>query len=147
MPEAADTQINDWLTRLEQAMAPKSEPPSEIPERLLYLLSMLEHLRPPRLGVKLIAARLLKAGGYGKAKNLPGTAATSPPRYATPADTAILRWLHVLNPFFAHSNSYRLEGTDGERVLRDMLATGRCHWRAADGVPLTLGEPRHSTLR
>ncbi len=141
----SDTQINDWLTRIEQAIAPKSEPPPEIPERLLYLLSMLEHFQPPRLEVKLIAARLLKAGGYGKAKNLPSTVATSPPRYATPADTAILRWLHVLNPFFSH-NTYRLEGADGERLLRDMLATGRCHWRVEADASLALGEPRHGHI-
>jgi len=40
------------------------------------------------------------------------------------------------------SHGYSLEGRRGERLLRDLLATQRCHFRRATGALLSLGEPQ-----
>ena len=145
---SADAQMGDWLARLERAVAPAtsaSEQPLESAERILYLIHLKDDLMPPCVGVSLVMVRQLKAGGYGKPQNLPGMAAATPPRYATPADAAILRGLHILTPLYT-SGLYRLEGVAGERVLRDMLATGRCHWQSKDSPALALSEPRHGRI-
>jgi len=145
----AGVQMGDWLARLERAHSDSASPtaaqPVESAERILYLIHLKDDLAPPCVGVSLVMVRQLKAGGYGKPQNLSSMAVATPPRYATPADAAILRGLHMLTPLLT-AGACRLEGVAGERVLREMLATGRCHWQNKDSPALVLGEPRHGRI-
>ena len=68
------------------------------------------------------------------------------PKYAGGDDGDLL--LAIL----AHAVSYRekhsfyapltIDAESGARMLERLLATGRCHWRDTDALPLRIGEPR-----
>jgi superfamily II DNA or RNA helicase len=45
------------------------------------------------------------------------------------------------------SHGHSLEGRRGERLLRDLLATQRCHFRRIAAAPLALGEPQPVSWR
>jgi superfamily II DNA or RNA helicase len=137
-----DAPLQDWLTRLEQALAPTTTAAPADAERLLYLLRPDRRFDPPRLRLELMTVRTLKAGGYGKARPFRGSATT---RYLSAADRKILHWLAAGELFSMGAPT--LHGADGARLLQDILATGSGHWLDKDSPPLTLGEPRRMQLQ
>ena len=136
-----------WLEELAQALRPESERnayPASVQQRLLYILEAQQGRTGSRLLVKLFSTRMLKTGGYGKTTpyhNL-SNAVYMPPQYFLPVDREIAVGLAALHTLNGGSGHLVLSGTEGVRLLRMMLATGRCHWLEADTPPLAEGGPR-----
>ena len=123
----------------------KTSEPSKLPHHsLLYLLNREPGRR--RLTVHPRTVRVLKGGRFGAAKRCVFTGGPRRPKYAGVDDGELL--LAIL----AHAVSYRekhsfyapltIDGESGARMLERLLATGRCHWRDTDALPLRIGEPR-----
>ncbi|MBI3776662.1 MAG: DEAD/DEAH box helicase [Gammaproteobacteria bacterium] len=135
----ADPALRDWLKRVAGALAPAPAPatPAEIAERLLYILSLDTRYSPPNLTVNNVVVRRLKNGTYGKEQRFNGQLGA---RFISQADRAALISLGAINPMTTQNPI--LAGSDGARLLREIIATGRCHWESGDTPPLTLGEAR-----
>ncbi len=138
-----EAQIKEWLADLKQALQPAAatEPLPITSERLLYILKLDRRVAVPVLRVELLIARRLKTGGYGKTQAFRDS---SMMRYLTDADRRIVHWLSA--PEIHTGSGSTLHGTEGARLLQDILATGNCHWQDKDSLPLTLGEPRLAHL-
>ena len=80
----------------------------------------------------------------------PAAPATGPiAKLLKPEDMAILA---ALNRFGQRQGGTSLDGrgldgVEGVDILTRMIATGRCHWRDADGPVLALGAPRSGRVR
>ena len=111
---------------------------------LLYLLDREPGRR--RLTVHPRIVRVLEDGRFGAVKRCVFTGGGRRPKYAGVDDGELL--LEIL----AHAVSYRekrsfyapltIDGESGARMLERLLATGRCHWRDTNALPLRIGEPR-----
>jgi superfamily II DNA or RNA helicase len=111
-------------------------------ERLLYILRPV----PGKVKLEFAVARRLKAGGYGLPRvcyvgNLLNT--NPPPPFLRPLDVELARKVMLAQRVF-NTWDPMLEGVAGAALLKEILATGRCHWRGGGkGHPsLTLGEAR-----
>ena len=145
------TPVDDWLRQLEQALNPPAPDryAPQINQRLLYVLQLHDDNRASVLEVDLQVVRALKAGGYGKASpyNLSSLRYNPAPGYFLPMDEDIAKRLlgeKLLTGI--SSGAYQLKGSNGFNLLRDMLASNRCHWQNKDQPPLALGEPRPAQL-
>ena len=89
-------------------------------------------------------------------KRLPGGALGEPVPFAAGALSArdwgpllddrqhdlMARILLMPGAYHLGSHGHSLEGRRGERLLRDLLATQRCHFKRSSGPALSLGEPQ-----
>ncbi len=134
-----DPALRNWLARVNGALAPATQPVpvTDIPERLLYILAFDTRVTPPNLTVNNVVVRRLKNGSYGKPQRFNGQLSQ---RYVSHADRVALISLGVINPTSMHNPI--LAGSEGARLLREIIATGRCHWGDAEAPPLTLGDAR-----
>src|SRR5439155_1241221 len=86
-----------------------------------------------RLKLELAVVRRLKAGGYGQPRNfaLGNVLYNHPPApFVRPADVLLVRKAMLAQATF---NAFELflEGVAGAGLLKEVLATGRCHWRGS----------------
>ena len=125
--------------RPEPGSSPRPQRPPGMRQRLVYVLSCEQD---SSTSVR-ADARYVKttAGGncgddrrYEPAWALRGT----PPRFLLRADLEILTELRRV----AGTLPVSLQGARGERMLRAMLATGRCHLNSVGGRALALAEPQ-----
>jgi superfamily II DNA or RNA helicase len=140
---ADDPLVRDWLDAVERAAAPEEAAPTAGSERLLYLLTLDARPPNPRVHVAFAQVRRLKDGGYGQPTRFSGDP-FSQARFVTEADRRILRKFYVTRG--ATTLDAVLAAADGAELLRDMLATGRCHWHDKDAPALALGEARRATI-
>ncbi|PWV64759.1 DEAD/DEAH box helicase [Plasticicumulans acidivorans] len=131
--------LGAWLERLAAAALPP--PVTGGDERLLYLLQPPARAEEP-VCVRVVAARPLKKGGYGRPRQLdPGDAllpgATT--RFAID-DLPLLRELALTRDTYTRTLPLRDER--GAALLARLLASGRCHWHDETGPLLSVGAPR-----
>ena len=151
MPEAdapTPQPFNMWLgmlDRVHEGRPAATDYPENIKQRLLYLLEA-DGDRNVRL--KFASARILKAGGYGIAQPYEASnILTYPaPRFVLSSDEAILRKV-ATDRSLSSLHGYRLKGTDGLKILKQALASGRCHWQSKDAPALKRGERRSGDWR
>lgn len=146
--------MQGWFEPLQRAAAPAPPDanvyPTDEPQRLLYVLDLASQYAPARVIVKGMTARLLKSGKYSESReyNLGNIVNTpQPARFVRPVDVALVRKLHLIST--AHiMGGHPIQGSDGAELLRELLATGRCHWRGTGKKhpPLSFGEARPARL-
>jgi hypothetical protein len=140
-----DPPVAGWLKDLSRAVAPTSEYPPEVVQRLFYVLTERPLNGAQRVVVDLVSVRKLKNGGYGKPSRfkLSSIQNDNLPKYILPVDARLVRSLAKnLGQAYYPDATFRLEGPEAARLLREMLATGRCVWADVASDPLELGEPR-----
>jgi len=144
---AADTPtpqpFNMWLgmlDRVHEGRPAATDYPENIKQRLLYLLEA-DGDRNVRL--KFASARILKAGGYGIAQPYEaGNILTYPvPKFVLSTDENILREV-ATDRSISSLHGYRIKGSDGLKILKQALGSGRCHWQKKDAAALKRGERR-----
>lgn len=143
-----------WLEDLDRAQATAEETyPASIAQRLVYVLSPVPQGHGvPRLGVRLISARLLKDGSlsrnsrpYDSNSALSGT----PAKFLRPSDLRILRAVTLLRRDYGGYGIGRdisLAGEGGAAILAEILATGRAYWLGIDGPVLAAGLQRSGRI-
>ena len=152
LPETADAgpptlplELTHWLEQAREATRTDAdEYPTQVHNRLIYLLGVDGAPRARRAVVTLVQARRLKTGGYGKSSRWsPGDLVTQkPPAFIRLADERLLRQLLVAGEF-GLPGQYPLGGfAGGASVLRAVLASGRCHFGDVHAPVLRLGAPR-----
>jgi superfamily II DNA or RNA helicase len=89
--------------------------------------------------VNVVRGKRLRGGGYGKVSTyaVSNIVGDDPPPFVTEQDQVIGRLLGTTN-----GRSKRLSNSADAQLLRLMIATGRCHWRNAEGSPFKMGSPR-----
>ena len=141
-PVAIDPELEGWIAAVNQAARNGH---ADGAEAVLYLLepalrSWRESGLAQPLLVRTVRAKLMRGGAYGSndtAINISTLTAEAPPSFVALDDQVIGRLLGG-----AGSPSRRLSGlVDGESMDR-LLATGRCHWRNAQGPALHAGPVR-----
>ena len=130
-----------WLERLRLASIPLPEPSS--PDRILYLLRPRAMAWGGALEVVGVVTRPLKTGGFGKPRPF-NQGSRSSAGYVTELDRALFSRLEQMRDF--PGEPLLLRGGGGGQLLRDVIATGRCHWDDKGSPPLTWGEPLESAL-
>lgn len=147
LPPAVDStlffepSLNSWLARLTQAALETTLPntyPEHIKQRILYLFDLKKKGDKQYLQLAVVSARQLRNGHYGKTYHLRSTAAD----YVLPIDKSLLT---ALEPFKINRPDqliYQLQNLANVDTLKQILATGRCHWQDQDQPPLALGTVR-----
>lgn len=141
-------QWKNWLQQIAKFVAPtvpeqqSALPENDEQERLLYVL------RPQngRLKVELVMARRLKSGGFGPTRHLHTSLLLYQSKHVpclTAQDRRLVCQLMLAQTNFTAFEQF-LEGSEGAEVLREMVATGRCHWLSSStqNSALALGAPR-----
>jgi superfamily II DNA or RNA helicase len=146
-----DPKLKQWLNQLQAAMAQKDKPIAHVDPTygLYYVLSRASSLST-QLKVELVLIRRLKAGGLGAPKSFSLTA-SSHEKHLYPIDKELLIKLEVVSktskPYQGYYGyGFVLGGALGERLLPELLATGRCHWQSAKNNALSLAEPQTAEL-
>ena len=135
-----------WLHEMDATLAPRAgedvRAAEAAEERLLYVLRPV----PGKVKLEFAVARRLKAGNFGQARVvylsnlLTGNLSA---RFLLPLDMELTRRVMLAQRVF---NTWEpmLEGAAGAVLLKDILATGRCHWRGGGKghPPLALGDAR-----
>jgi len=135
--------FGQWLGALENVKdgaGPADEYPTGVKQRLLYLL---EPDGDQDIRLQFQSARILKSGGYGKSVSYdPANILNYPvPQYVLAADEKILR--DVATDFsFSSLHGYRIKGPEGLRILKRVVASGRCHWQNKDNQALGRSDKR-----
>ena len=143
---ALPPEIALWLSAIErvgQSQDARDAVPPDTPQRILYVLD-LAGTAPARLSVGFFTARLLKAGGYGKATpyhNVSNVLYGSAPRFVSELDREIIAGLN-LQTAITGGATRGLSGSRGAQLLGQMVAAGRCFWKTPASAPLHLGETR-----
>ncbi|TLS69140.1 DNA/RNA helicase [Mariprofundus erugo] len=137
-----------WLGALDQVRDGKpshDEFPDSTRQRLLFILHQ-DGERNVRL--QFIVARMLKGGGYGKATpyNAANILGSHTPQYILSSDERILREV-AMDRSLGSLHGYRLQGEDGLRIFKRVVASGRCHWQSKEAPAIRQGEKRHGEWR
>ena len=139
-PPALPFDLSLWLEgarRATQTEGERAKAPADGSQSLLYILDAGVPSASSKPSLKLMSARKLKNGGYGRLTRWSNVrqALTVPPRFVSSADQRILRMLLIAGDS-ALGGEFRLQGEPGAEILRAVLATGRCHWAHAESLPL-----------
>jgi superfamily II DNA or RNA helicase len=144
--------VEKWLLTLERTERDgDGAHPADTRQRAIYLLDTRPDFRGTPSAIMIpVSARLLVSGEFSDKFSAikPDIVlkASQIPKYLLPADLTLLRRLDSLRRSVV-GEGLVLSGEEGDDSLRRALATGRCRWRAIDGVCLTLGEERQGRLR
>ena len=145
-PPAVPFDLSLWLEdaqRITQPDGERAKAAVDGPQRLLYVLEAGAPSAPSKTSLKLVSARRLKSGGYGRPTRWSNVrqALTAPPRFVSGEDQRILRMLLIAGDS-ALGGEFRLRGESSAEILRAVLATGRCHWAHTESLPLREGPAR-----
>lgn len=141
-------EVYDWLRQVEKAAEIPSVTDPSAKDRLFYLLK-LEPIGDEitTLMIKPVNRTILKSGAYGVCKDVKISAITPhmTPKHWTPNDVALLTDLNT-NTERAHWDKaeFRIDGRHGERLLREVIATGRCI--GPNDLVVNLGERRQGVF-
>ncbi|MGV3618134.1 MAG: SNF2-related protein [Fimbriimonas sp.] len=141
-------ELRDWLNHIRGAVADIHAFDPEAKQRVFYRLQSKAVTHGVEvLSVVPVNRNFLKSGALGSITEMKhGSIASSQrPKHWTRFDAALLSDINAnaQRPDWNRAE-YRLDGMHGERLLREILSTGRAIW--GDGEPLTLGAPRRGTL-
>ncbi|MEO8166575.1 MAG: hypothetical protein ABI619_14390, partial [Betaproteobacteria bacterium] len=141
--------LSQWLEsarRPAQSGAESANTVVDSPQRLLYVLNADARFALSKPGLKLVCARKLKSGGFGRPVSWSNVrqALDVPPRFVSGEDQRIFRML-LIDGRNALGGEFALQGESGAAILRAVLATGRCHWTNTDSPPLREGPRRPGT--
>ena len=136
-----DSDSLEELERLEARVIPPQDYPPEVRQRLIYVLE----LDPDDTTTVRLATRCVRAtdgGTYADDRRYEPAWAQrgTPPRFLLQVDREIL--VELCRP---KEPSLALRGAFGERLLRAILATGRCHLGSVHGPALGLASPQAAT--
>jgi superfamily II DNA or RNA helicase len=137
-----DSALEIWINRLTHTVdsprAPRS--PSTC---VLYLLNLTHNtIGRMELEIRVVHTRILKNGGYGKTYPLTNLDST----HNNEDDDILLPWLAALkNSSHLRLGVYEFYNIPADEFLRQLIASGRCHWHDKDRPPLTLGEAVSAT--
>jgi superfamily II DNA or RNA helicase len=128
-----DPSVDAWLAALKNSLSNKARAlePTQEGCSIRYVL-IVDPSKPTEVFVQLCLARHLKSGELIPKKS--DSLLTQSP-YMTPLDKELCTALTVernLAKIPAFDDSYPLQGERGERLLVDLIATGRCHWHSVD---------------
>ncbi|MCC7364405.1 MAG: DEAD/DEAH box helicase [Dehalococcoidia bacterium] len=143
--------LASWVEKLSELHDGASEEyPPGVFQRLYYILTVLDVAGAPTLGVVLRSVRVLKDGRISASseRSYRPTHAffDSPPKFLRPSDRSILSRLISLTRGYWLDGPQRLRGEEGVSLLQAIVATGRARLEELDGLPVSLGEPRHARV-
>ncbi len=129
--------FGQWLGALEQVSdgnVAHQEFPDTVKQRLLYILEPDGDLN---VQLRFITARLLKSGSYGKSQdyNPSNILNYSTPHFILSSDESVLREV-ATDRSLSSLHGYRIKGTQGLKILKRALSSGRCHWQTKDSDAL-----------
>lgn len=139
------TDLRDWLKGVEAAMADDRAPDPEAKLRLFYRLRLNAMAGETYLlSVQPTHRSLLKSGAFGAMSDVKNGTITNwqKPKHWTPYDLDLIADLLANGKSQGYKTEYTLDGRHGERLLRDVLNSGRAVW--TDGEPVHLGSTRHA---
>lgn len=141
------TDLVEWLRKVEGSLADEHALAPDMKQRLFYRLK----LKPNAWGgygliVALVNRKLLKSGGFGAMTDVRQSTVTNwqKPQHWSRFDAALIADLHANLTAPDYNAAYLLDGRHGERLLREVLASGSAIWE--DGGSITLGPVRHGTF-
>jgi superfamily II DNA or RNA helicase len=139
-PLAVPFDLSLWLEGAQRITHPDNEratAAADRPQCLLYLIEAGASSATSKPMLKLVSARRLKNGDYGRPTRWSNVcqALSAPPRFVSADDQRILRML-LIGGDSAIGGEFRLQGESGAEILRAVLATGRCHWAHTETPPL-----------
>ncbi|MDR3692559.1 MAG: DEAD/DEAH box helicase, partial [Fimbriimonas sp.] len=151
-PVTADVEIpsdvSQWLRDVKGLASTFGQVNQKVDKQVCYVLGM--HAVAKGLTVPTITVThrsLLKNGEYGRQGTVKLTSATGThsPDYWTPLDCTLIQDLRSNTSTVSWDQAaYRLDGRHGYRLLRDIVATGRCTWHT--GQSLRPGEARSGSF-
>lgn len=140
----AEPQVTTWLKSLEQLFIGANDYPKDVPQRVFYLFS------PDEKGVALeiVTTRALVSGGFGKPSRLQlnGLYSNVWPPHVLPVDVRLIGAISRSLARTGGESKFRLVGTDGARLLPEILATGRAVWGDVNAPILRKGPDREAHL-
>ena len=133
------------LDKVKEGKLPTQDYPSNVSQRLLYILHPEED---HEVSLSFLSARLLRSGGYGRATpyDAANVLSHNVPQYVLSADERILREV-ATDRSFGSLRGYRLKGREGLNILKRALATDRCHWQSKDAPALKRADKRPGQWR
>ncbi len=151
---ALPPEIDSWLQRLDVARRNAGDDyPSEMRQRLLYLLSLIRVQGSERLVVRSVMVRLLRDGQIAERSERefqPQQALLGQPaRFLRASDLENLAGIQQMaqrRDFYVRGGTI-LGGAGSERLLEAMIRSGRCHWSTPDSKPLALGPSRRAVAQ
>lgn len=144
-PQFAFGQWLGALDKVKEGRLPTQDYPSNVNQRLLYILQSEED---HDISLRFLSARMLRSGGYGRATPYDATNILnhSVPQYVLSADERILREV-ATDRSLGSLHGYRFKGREGLNILKRALATERCHWQSKDASPLKRADKRPGKWR
>ncbi len=144
----------NWLHRIDAATKAGGEDyPSDIRQRLIYVIAVGSRPRRGRVTVEPFSLRLSKDNAYlhksTKRYTISNALQAMPAAFLRGSDRRILRDLARLEATdlqFA-SAPIELSGTDGAALLEVIVSTGRAHWQSATQPVLQLGPARKAEVK
>ena len=145
-PPAVPFDLSLWLEGAQRITEPDgahAKAAADSLQCLLYIIEAGALSAPSKPSLKLVSARRLRSGGYGRPTRWSNVrqALTAPPRFVSGEDQRILRMLLIAGDS-ALGGEFRLQGESGAEILRAVLVTGRCHWAKTETLPLREGPTR-----
>ena len=142
-PAALAHSLDQWLQQLRDAQSAQAVPalPAAQKKQLLYVLQPAQ--RGGGTALRLYTATTLKSGQYS-ARSLhpyqaPARIMSAPPAFLGEDDVELLR---ALGAYAVTGGEFRLAGRRAAGLLRELLASERCHWFSGDTPPLREGAAR-----
>lgn len=143
LTQLENKQVDRWLEQLDTVLNQEklSHHTSHAEYKLYYLFSA-SHNNRYEIKLKLVLARWLKSGRLSAPKNFSDTA-YSHQNYLQPVDTELLVKLEVVKKLTRslYYTDFLIKGPHFEKLLPELIATGRCYWEQLGESSLTLSQP------
>ena len=145
---ALPTEIDVWLSRLEQAQIQKHHDyPEGVAQRLLYVFEMESQGGRDTLVLSVKSARVLKSGALsGVARYNNPDAIRNPASFVLEIDQEILYALTLAKQGFGYGYEFSLNGKRHDEIFKKILATGRCYFQNTLGKPLIEAPARQASV-
>jgi SNF2 family DNA or RNA helicase len=147
-PLSKDPKVNYWLKELNLALTEKNTLGHVVDKSLSlhYLLKITAH-NPNELQLTLALAKRLKSGKLSAPKKF-NEKTISHNKYLLPIDQELLVKIEVAKKYTypSHYLNASIKGPFFEKLLPELIATGRCHWILPENPPLTLAQPEKAVL-
>ncbi len=145
--QATEQSTGRWVNQLKEAQLefftrqPTTQGSSDI---ILYIVSINDYPSGKRICINTVKTRQRKDGSFGQSR--PFTVKMgSQASYIRDEDAITLALLESLKSETGQSNAV-LEGNAGNKVLQELINTGRCHWQDDSYPKLKLSETKSSRL-
>lgn len=141
-----DPQVELWLQKINKVFI--SDKTTEKIDETYCLVYLISAFRPMELQVKLSLVRRLKSGNWGALKKFSSTA-YSHEKHLYPVDHELLIKLEVAHKLSASSryfDNYLLNGAAAEKILPELIATGRCCWESKKNPALKIASSKKAEL-